>query len=107
VEFLCDHALILPVIIAEGVAPLRQYQRINCTAIVEIEAHLGHQFRKYVVHTTDAQAPPATAERTIAALNQRPPSELAHRQMLKPRLAAGPAYRSAGHRTPRCRKNSK
>src|ERR1039458_3588075 len=81
VELQGDHALVLTVVVPEDIAPVRQGQRVDGPAVVEVERHADQQVGDRIDDALDRQGLSAASEGAVAALHQRrafQPSHSAH-----------------------------
>src|ERR1017187_2555455 len=81
VELQRDHALVLTVVVPEDIAPIRQSQRVDGTAVVEVERHTDQQVGYRIDDALDRQGLSAASEGAVAALHKRrafQPSHSAH-----------------------------
>src|SRR5450756_2805100 len=72
---------VLTVVVPEDVAPVRQSQRVDGPAVVEVERHADQQFGDRIDDALDRQGLSAAPEGAVAALHQRrafQPSHSAH-----------------------------
>src|SRR6266508_417170 len=70
VELESDDALILPVVVTEDIPPVRQRQRVNGPAVVEVEAHAAEQLGDRIDDVLDRAGLGAAPEGTVPALDQ-------------------------------------
>src|SRR6266545_4392861 len=84
VELESDHALILPVVVTEDIPPVRQRQRVNSPAVVEVEPHADEQLGDRIDDVLDPESLCAASERTVAALDQRRAIALSHEPLTPP-----------------------
>src|SRR6266508_149938 len=70
VELESDHALVLPVVVTEDVPPIRQRQRVDGPAVVEIQPHSEQQVGNRIDDVLDRQGLSAASKRAVEALDQ-------------------------------------
>src|SRR6266511_2148738 len=71
VELESDDALILPVVVTEDIPPVRQRQRVNGPAVIEVEPHANEQLGDGIDDVLDRESLCAAPQGTVAALDQR------------------------------------
>src|SRR5512136_3083741 len=71
IELEGDDALVLPVVVTEGIPAFRQLQSVDGVAVVEVERHANQQIGNRIDDALDRQSLHAAPEGAVSALDQR------------------------------------